>query len=326
MAVSEKYRQVHSKAFVVDGHADTILKLVEDHRSLGERGEKGAVDLPRLQEGGVDLQFFAFWVDKVFKPTGALKRTLFLFDAFDRELQRNEQKMRLIKSFRDIEMAGAAGKVGALFSIEGGEAIEGDLSLLRVLFKLGFRSMGLTHNDRNQLGDGAGEANAGGLTELGFQAIEEMNRLGMVVDLAHLSDKGFYDALEISKRPLIVSHACCRTIRDDKRNLSDTQIHALAKRDGLVGVAFISRFLAANPATIDDVVNHISHIARLVGVEHVGLGSDFDGTTPLPKGLEDVTRLPGITRLLLERGFSDDDVVKILGGNYLRVLQETLPK
>jgi membrane dipeptidase len=315
---------LHRRAVVVDAHADTVLALERDGRGLRERSERGHVDLPRLREGGVDLQVFALFVEPAYKPDRALPRLLHLWDRLVRELRAAGPAVRVCRTVEDLATLGD-GVVGAVLSVEGGEAIGTDLALLRVLHALGVRAMGLTWNERNQLADGAGEWRAqGGLTEFGRRVVAEMNRLGMVVDVSHLAERGFWDTLSVSRAPVVASHSCARALCDHPRNLSDAQIVALARQGGVIGINFFPEFLDADPARADvrRVVEHIEHVADLVGPDHVGLGSDYDGIGRTPQGLEDVTRLPAITDLLLRRGWQEPDVLKVLGGNFLRVFGE----
>ncbi|HEY8496697.1 MAG TPA: dipeptidase [Limnochordales bacterium] len=316
----------HQQCFVVDAHCDTVLRLVNGG-SLDDPEPAGHVDLPRLVAGGVDLQIFALWVDARQRRGGFTVRCLELLEAVEREVAAHPDRLQLILTRRDLEAARAAGKIGVLLSIEGGEALEGSLAALRAFYRLGVRALGLTWNGRNELADGCGDADSGGgLTAFGRRVVQEMNRLGMVVDVSHLSERGFWDVLEISQHPIIASHSNARAVCDHRRNLYDAQIRALAERGGVMGMNFCPEFLRSDgPATLDDVVRHIDHIVNLVGPDHVGLGSDFDGIDSTPIGLEDVSRLPALTEALLARGYDEASVAKILGGNFLRVFQSVLP-
>lgn len=316
----------HRECFVVDAHCDTALRLVNG-ASLEDPEPKGHVDLPRLVAGGVDLQIFALWVDARQRRGGFTVRCLELLEAVEREVAAHPDRLQLILTRQDLNAARAAGKIGVLLSIEGGEALEGSLAALRAFYRLGVRAIGLTWNGRNELADGCGDADSGGgLTAFGRQVVQEMNRLGMVVDVSHLSERGFWDVLEVSRRPVIASHSNARAVCDHRRNLYDAQIRALAENGGVMGMNFCPEFLRSDgPATLEDVVRHIDHIVDLVGPDHVGLGSDFDGIDSTPIGLEDVSRLPALTEALLARGYDEASVEKILGGNFLRVFQSVLP-
>lgn len=312
---------LHSRALVIDTHCDTILSVMRG-RPLGTRSDKGHIDLPRMREGGVSAQFFACYIEPQFKPDKGLKRVLQQIDCFYHEMEANSDVIEVATTVADIERIHALGKLVGLLSIEGAEAIDGDPAALRMLYRLGVRMMGLVWNQRNQLADGVGERQAhGGLTNLGIEVVKEMNRLGMVVDVSHLNDEGFWDVIATSTQPIMASHSNCRAICDHPRNLTDDQIRALAKNGGVMGMNYCLPFVKAGEATIDDLISHIDHIVELVGIDHVGLGSDFDGIERGPIGLEHVGCTPNLTRRLSERGYSDEDILKILGGNHLRVLK-----
>lgn len=319
-------KTLHDTAMVVDAHCDTVLRIIRSNFLLAKEHGDGHVDLPRLKRGGVDLQFFALYIEPSYKFERSVKRTLQLLDAFYGQYECNRDTMLLVRSTEDIYRAKQEGKLAALLSIEGGEALEGDLGVLRILYRLGVRAIGLTWNERNQIADGVGEKSAGGgLTDFGREVVREMNSLGMVIDVSHLSEKGFWDCIDVSCVPVIASHSNARSQCDHVRNLTDDQIKALAARGGVMGINLSSDFLVAEgQASIDDVVRHIDHIVALVGLEHVGLGADYDGITVPPVGLEDVGKLPALTLALLERGFSEEAIRGFLGENFMRVLQEVL--
>ncbi|GAB6875691.1 dipeptidase [Thermaerobacter litoralis] len=309
---------------IVDAHVDTVLDLAAGRRRLGERSPQGHVDLPRLEEAGVGVQVFAHYIEPVYKPHAALIRFMELYDVFLREVAQNAGRIAVVTTVEELDRTLEAGRVAAIIGIEGGEALQGRLGILRLLHRLGVRLIGLTWNERNDLADGAGDARSGGgLSQLGEQVVREMNRLGMVVDVSHLSDASFYDVLAVSSQPVVASHSNCRALCPHPRNLTDDQIRALAARGGVMGMNFFARFLRADgPATVDDVVRHIEHIAALVGPQHIGLGSDFDGIGETPQGLEDVTRLPRLIEALLRRNWKDEHLRWILGENFLRVFRQ----
>lgn len=315
--------ELHRSATVVDTHCDTLLSLASGRRQLKERCDQGHIDLPRLKEGGVDVQFFACYIEPQYKPERAVKRVLQMIDVFYREMEANHSDIELARTVGDIERISSLGKVAAVLSIEGGEAIGDDLGILRVLHRLGVRALGLVWNERNSLADGLAERRTrGGLTNLGVQVVQEMNRLGMIVDVSHLTDEGFWDVIEVSRQPIIASHSNARAVCDHPRNLTDDQIVALAKNGGVMGMNFAPAFVRPEAPTIEDLLDHIDHICRLVGPDHVGLGSDFDGISGTPRGLEDVTQLPSLTAGLVRRGYRAADIRKILGDNHLRVMRE----
>ena len=321
--VGERARRLHQEAVVVDGHCDTLLDLAAGRRRLGERSEQGHADLPRLAAGGVNVQIFAHYIEPEYKPDRALRRFLELLDVFYREAEANRDRMAVVTSYAELEAAVAEGRLAAIISIEGGEVISGRLEVLRALYRLGVRAIGLTWNERNDIADGVGEAHAaGGLTRFGRQVVEEMNRLGMVVDVSHLSEPSFWDVLEVTTKPVIASHSNARAVCDHVRNLTDQQIRALAENGGVMGLNFCPPFVHPHEATVDRLVDHALHVLDLVGPDHLGLGSDFDGITSTPRGLEDASCFPRLTEALLRRGVDEDTVRKILGGNFLRVFRE----
>ncbi len=322
-----KAKQIHQKATVFDGHCDTILEVINHKRSLGSKTLIGHLDIPRMQEGGVDVQFFAVFIEDIYKPDRSLKRTLQLIDCFYKEMERNQDDISLVTSYHQIEEVNRAGKIAAILSIEGGEALEGDLGVLRVLYKLGVRLLTLTWNQRNQIADGIGESRTGsGLTEFGLKVIDEMNDLKMLIDVSHLSETGFWDVVKRSKTPIVASHSNCYALCPHLRNLKDEQIKALADKGGVIGITFVPNFLTQEKrkTTVKDVVKHINYLVEKVGVDYVGLGSDFDGTGGLPLGLEGVDKIPNITGELLDRGYKERDIKKILGENFLRVFKEVV--
>jgi membrane dipeptidase len=326
ITVSQASEKLHRQAVVVDGHIDTLLEIVNGKVSgIGERNSLIHVDLPRLKEGGVGVQFFAAFIEPAYKPERALKRTLQLISRFHREIQMNQDQIALALSYKDIETILAKNKIAAILSIEGGEGISGDLGILHTFYLLGVRAIGLTWNERNDIAEGVGEKHAnGGLTTFGRQVVTEMNRLGMLVDVSHLTERGFWDVIEVSQKPIIASHSNAYEQCAHVRNLRDDQIKALAANGGVMGMNFAPPFIDAEHADIARLVDHIDHIVTLVGPDHVGLGSDFDGIPSTPQGLEDVSTLPRITQALLDRGYSDADVLKVLGGNFMRVLESAL--
>jgi len=313
------------KYIIVDGHCDSILETAKDIRSLAMQSNIGHLDFPRLR-GTVNLQFMALFIESIYKPYGSLLRTLELLDIMKREIA-NVDFVEVVLNQKNIETFSPS-LVKVLLSIEGGEALAGNLAVLRCLFELGIRSITLTWNQRNEIGDGCGEDPLGkGLSRFGREVVREMNNLGMVIDVSHLAKKSFWDVLELSEKPIIASHSCCQAIASHPRNLTDQQLKAIAEAGGVVGINFYPNFLKneTTPAKIDDVVHHIVHASEIMGTEHVGLGSDFDGIEETPLGLEDVTRIPCIVPALENEGFSSQDIANIMGNSFLRVLKKVLP-
>ncbi|MDD5015916.1 MAG: membrane dipeptidase, partial [Atribacterota bacterium] len=235
-----KAKQIHQKAIVFDGHCDTILEIINHKRTLEKRLTTGHLDIPRMKDGGIDVQVFAVFIEDVYKPDRALKRTLQLIDCFYKEIEKNQADIALVINYNQIKEANRAGKISAILSIEGGEALEGDLGVLRVLYRLGVRLLTLTWNQRNQIADGIGESRTGsGLTEFGLKVIDEMNDLGILIDISHLSEVGFWDVVKRSKTPIVASHSNCYALCSHLRNLKDKQIKALTDKDGVIGVTFV---------------------------------------------------------------------------------------
>ncbi len=320
---------LHSRALVIDSHCDAILKVFSSRGEyrLSDYHQEEHVDIPRLRQGGVDVQFFAAYIGAEYKPDRAIKRTIQLLDCLYRELEANKGSLKLILDARDIDGLQSNDEVGVLISIEGGEALEGDLASLRIYHRLGVRAVGLTWNERNQIAEGVGECRSGGgLTEFGVSVVEEMNRLGMIVDVSHISEPGFFDVLSVTRHPIIASHSNARAVCGHVRNLTDRQIRALAENGGVMGINFAPQFLVEHGrACLEDVVTHIDHIVNLLGnSRHVGLGADLDGIDSAPDGLEDASKYPALTEALLKRGYSEQALLEILGHNHLRVIRAVL--
>ncbi len=280
-----------------------------------------------MKEGGVDVQIFAIFIEDFYKPDRSLKRTLQLIDCFYKEIEKNQIDISLVTNYNQIEEVNSAGKIAAILSIEGGEALEGDLGVLRVLYKLSVRLLTLTWNQRNQIADGIWESRTGsGLTEFGIKVIDEMNDLGMLIDVSHLLETGFWDVVKRSKTPIVASHSNCYALCPHLRNLKDEQIKALVDKGGVIGITFVPNFLTQEKrkTIVKDVVTHIDYLVEKAGIDCVGLGSDFDGTDDLPLGLEGVDKIPNITKELLDRGYKEREIEKILGGNFLRVFKEVV--
>lgn len=314
---------IHEKSIVCDAHVDSLPKIL-DGRDFGERSEVGHVDLVRLKEGGINAQIFACWIAPKFAPDNAIKRTLILIDLMNQLLERYSDKIVLAKNIDELKQIYESGNLAVILSIEGGHAIQGEIAALRIFYQLGVRCMTLTWNNHNELADSSlNSRDDGGLTELGKAVVGEMNRLGMLIDLSHSSEKTFWDTIECSETPIIASHSNAKSLCNHRRNLTDKMIEALAEHDGFIGINFFPDFLdASGQASLDDVLDHIDHIVKIGRVDCVGLGSDFDGISRVPVGLEDCSKMPHITKGLIERGYSENEIRKILGGNFLRVFEE----
>jgi len=313
--------------FTVDGHCDTMLRVMNDpDYNFFSENKKGHLDLPRLQKGGVGLQVMALFVESKFKPFQALPRTLEMAGAFHRLIDSKPEKLSLITSREKLKkIRKSRDETGLLLALEGGEAIC-SLESLYSFFKLGLRLVTLTWNQRNQLADGVGETcTGGGLTRLGREIVVEMNQLGIGVDVSHLSEKSFWDVGQICENPLIASHSNAFSVCNHPRNLKDDQITAIVESGGIIGINFSSYFLnGTKGSSIEDVLKHIDYLVRGWGFDCVGMGSDFDGIGFTPVELKDVAQFPVLARELITR-YGETNAVKIMGENWLMVLDKVLP-
>jgi membrane dipeptidase len=308
---------------VVDAHCDTASVLLDQNAGFYENGFQ--VDLKRLLASGERVQFLASFSNPLSYGNNPLVRVLKIMDYIYAAQSEYPDKIAVCKSSLDIENAISSGKVAALLSIEGGDALCGELSILRQLYRLGVRSLILTWNYRNLLADGSLEVYGGGLSNFGRQVVAEMNRLGMVVDVSHLCEKSFYDVLATSSATVIASHSNARDVCSHKRNLSDKQLLELKRNGGVVGVTFYPYFLNNTPnASIEDVLRHIEHICSVVGEEHIGIGTDFDGIECVPAGLEGTQCLDGLFNRLLALNYTESAVQKLAGLNFMRILRNVL--
>jgi membrane dipeptidase len=307
---------------VVDTHADSLSTLLEGQRHLGEWGSTGQLDWPRMVEGGSNLQFLSCWVEPEYKPERALGQLLRFLDKFWLEVEAYPAQVQVVTDLARLNALVESDGVGAVLSIEGSEALGTDLGRLRLCYRMGVRLVSLTWNERNALADGAGEdPGGGGVSRDGRAMIAEMNRIGMIIDVSHLAEAGFWDVLELSKDPVIASHSNCRAVTAHVRNLSNGQIRALAKANGVQGITFVREFLGGSE-DVDRVIDHMMHSLAVVGDDrHLGLGSDFDGVDHPVSGLEDVTALPRLAERMAVRGLADDTIAHILGGNYIEFLR-----
>jgi len=358
--------------FVVDGHADTPQFLLDLGTDLTQAGEQ-MVDLPKARQGALGGAFFSIWVDPVNNDRRFLQRALELIDAVRTQVERHPRQLRLALTAADVLEAQRHRQLAVLMGLEGGHPLGGSVRQLRDMYRLGVRYMTLTWSVSNAFGDSSGDLDRSdiphhnGLSPLGREAVAEMNRLGMLVDVSHVSDKTFFDTVEVAKAPLIASHSSCRALTNHPRNMTDDMLRAVAKNGGVVMVNFFSAFVdedfrkalealrpeqdkaiaAVNEKYKDDaaartkawfaaeqeiaariprppfksLIDHIEHVARVAGVDHAGLGSDFDGISSLPQGIDSAADLPKIAAELRTRGLSQKDVAKIYSGNILRVMR-----
>jgi membrane dipeptidase len=368
--ISARARDLHFSSLVFDAHADTPQRFFFDQFDLGARDAEGCVDIPRLHEGGVGAIFFALWVPVEITGAAATRRARDLLAATLKQVEIHGADLALCVMSKEVRAARAQNKIAVLLGIEGGHAIDNDLGVLREFHERGVRYMTLTHNAATEWADSSNATpRHNGLTDFGKEVILAMNRLGMLVDVSHVSDRTFSDVLETSRAPVIASHSCCRALCDAPRNLDDAMIRALAAKGGAIHITFHDGFLSQEYATAfralssdlssqrkafdqkagenesqklmagqrwsdeairagklpqvrwETIVDHVDHVVRLVGADHVGIGSDFDGAS-MPSGLEDASKFSVITEGLLGRGYGEADIRKILGENTLRVMAE----
>jgi membrane dipeptidase len=368
--ISERAHKLHFSSIVLDTHDDTTQRFFTNTFDLGKRNPDGHVDIPRMREGGMNAIFFSIWIDGRIMGPPAVEKAVDQIDAVRENVRKNSNDMMLARTAADVRRAHDQGKIAALVGVEGGHMIGNDIRVVRIFAALGVRYITLTHFYNDEWADSSTDKPAhNGLTDFGKDVVREMNRQGILVDISHVSDKTFYDALEVSKAPLIASHSSCRALCNHVRDMSDDMIKALAAKGGVIQInyersfldqaykdaydketggvvqhlneltkncnndeACISREMAKLNQKLmaegklphvswERIVDHIDHAVKLVGADHVGLGSDFDGAD-MPDGMEDCSKLPKITEALLRKGYSDSDVREILAENTLRILEQ----
>jgi membrane dipeptidase len=367
------WKAIHDSAIVIDTHADTPQYLVDEQLDLGADSH-ASVTIPKAKAGNLGAEFFSIWVEPDKNKGCYPKRTLQLIDAVDEQVRKHPHDMMRATSVKDIYTAHREHKFAALMGIEGGHSIDDDLGLLRDYYRLGVRYMTLTWSNTNNWADSSGDIDDtkiqhhAGMTDFGKDVVREMNRLGMMVDISHVADKTFFQALIVSRAPVIASHSSSRALTNVPRNMTDDMLRALARNGGVAMVNFNCGFLSdeynaaekkleAEDHSVADLkkqaaelgskiteadiekaeiaqaakiprpplsalIDHIDHIAKIAGIDHVGLGSDFDGVSCTPQGIDSAADLPKITQALYERGYNAEQLKKILGGNLLRVFSE----
>ena len=376
--VSPKARAIHESALVIDTHADTPQRFLDEGFDIGstDPNDIGHISLDKARRGNLGAEFFSIWVEPETNQGHFARHTFDLIDSVYEQAARHPDRMMMAFSVADIERAHKEHKLAALMGIEGGHSIENDMHLLRDYYRLGVRYMTLSWSNTNEWADSSGDIDDAkvqhhnGLTDFGKQVVLEMNRLGMMVDISHVADKTFWDAIATTKAPVIASHSSARALTNAPRNMTDEMLQAVAKNGGVVQVNFYSGFVDENyrqasisigkqaaeairvfeekqkadgktvPYTeidrierewaakiprppLKSLIDHIDHIAKVAGIDHVGLGSDFDGVAgATPAGIDSAADLPKITQALLDRGYNADDIKKILGGNILRVFRQ----
>jgi len=318
---------------LIDGHNDLPFAIWESATAPGDVAAPAhdlrmhtpfQTDIPRLRAGMVGGQFWSVYIPYDSLGQGPAKRQLEQIDIAREIIERYPDAFELALDASDVERIYGSGRIASLLGMEGGHAIESSLGALRSFYSLGVRYMTLTHNTSLPWADaGSGERLHGGLTEFGREVVREMNRLGMLVDLAHTSAEAMNDALDVSEAPVIWSHAGARAIHDHPRNVPDQVLRRVPANGGVVMVVFYPDFLTGREvATIGDVANHIEHVVEVAGIDHVGIGSDFDGITRVPVGLEDVSKFPDLLVELVRRGWDERDLAKLAGENVLRVMRD----
>jgi len=311
---------------VIDGHTDYVLSLLETGRSFFEECSLGHVDLPRARRGGIGAMLTAIYVRNEHLPQSALIQTFRGVDLLKRTLAASNGQMVLIRTVAQLVECLEHGLFGTILHYEGAEAIDPEFATLRLSYELGLRSLGLVWSRPNIFAEGVGPDNRNrGLTGLGRQLVRECNQLGILIDVSHLNEAGFWDVLATSTRPIVASHSNARALCNVERNLTDEQIQALAQSGGLIGINFHVGFVVEGAMSGADVplaavVDHIDHIAGLVGVDHVAFGSDFDGAT-MPEQLRDAAHLGNLIDELQRRGYDDQAIAKICRDNWLRVFR-----
>lgn len=307
---------------IFDAHCDTITKIMEVNSNL--YNNNCHIDILRLKRLGSFVQTFAAFIDPIYSPAYSMKRAMQIIDRFHSEMENYKDDIMLCCNYSDIDEALTKGKIAAMLSIEGGEALQGDLGALRNFYRLGVRSICLTWNYRNEIADGVkDEDTGGGLTLYGRKLIKEMNKLGMLVDLSHISERGFWDVIETTSKPIIVSHSNARNICSHPRNLFDEQITAVAKNSGVIGINLYPEFLNNDgKASINDIIKHIEHIISIAGPNHIGLGADFDGIEKTPDDINGIENINTIFEELGKLNYTDEIIEKFASGNFLRLIKD----
>ncbi len=364
-----KAKQLTYDSILVDGHNDITTPMYDADYDIGlPSAGKYHTDLFRMKEGGISAEFFSIYVSGDYAKTGgSARRAMDLIDTVYRACEKYPNKMMLSASVDDIRRAKKQGKIAALMGIEGGHAIEDSLQALRLFYRMGVRYMTLTHNNTNSWADAArGEKKHGGLTKFGEEVVREMNRIGMLIDVSHVSDDTMNDVFDVSTAPVIASHSSCFHFSAHPRNVNDDLLRRLKKNGGVIMINFYNAFIdqsywdasrerdgklkpqldaletkykdnpqklqeesaklyAANPIEIPNftkIVDHIDYVVKVAGIDHVGIGSDFDGGITLPLGIDGADDMPLITYELMKRGYTEKDIRKVLGDNFLRVFTE----
>ena len=358
-------KKIHNKAILVDTHGDILFNQIESGIDVGKLQSKGNFDLVRAKQGGLDVQVFSVWSDE----KGDFNLANRQIDSLNSLIKRYPEKIALVKTAIALETAVKQKKLAAMIGVEGGHMIDNDLSKLEELAKRGMIYLTLTWNNNTSWASSAAEETKGnvvkpGLNDFGKSVVRKLNELGVMVDLSHVGERTFFDALKVTTKPVLVSHSCAYAINPVPRNLKDEQIKAIGENGGVISINFYSGFLDPSYSnrqkefiakhkvefdalavkhgrsnavdmlvlrhrkeadslrpSIDMVVDHIDHVVKLIGIDHVGIGADFDGAESFPAGMDSVADFPKVTAALVKRGYKEEDIYKILGGNFIRVLK-----
>lgn len=366
------YRKLHEELLVADMHSDTVLRML-DGFDIAKRDSTGHMDLPRIKEGGINLQVFACWLATQTPIEECRAKVDLMIDSLEAQVKRNSDQMAICLTASEAEKIIASGRLATFIGIENGVAIANEISNLEHFYNRGVRYMTLTHTASSDWCISSADTAEPfyGLTDFGREVVKKMNELGMIIDISHASVSAVDEVLKLTSAPVIASHSCVYELADHNRNLTDEQIKAVAANGGVIGINFYNGYLSTRWSDLSDslfgtyrglidsirteypddrkkrreelgpmfddiekslselagvnvatVVNHIDHIVNLVGADYVGLGSDFDGVFALPDGLKDCSMMPNVTQELVRRGYSKDDITKILGGNFMRVFRQ----
>jgi membrane dipeptidase len=338
-------KEIHFGTTVVDSHHDILIDILES-RQRGLRGRISQYWVPKLEKGGVRVQVFPVYIDTWMLPELALRRTLQMVEAFHSDLEDDHSRIVPVDSYDGIQKVTSEGKIAAILGLEGAEGLGNDVGLFHTFYRLGMRVVALTWNRRTAFADGTGEQGThGGLTKLGFAAIHELNRLNILIDVSHINEASFFDVMKTTNQTVIASHSNVKGIYDHPRNLSDDQIRALAQNGGVMGLLIHPGIIDPQNPTLSRCVDHLAYVANLVGVDHVGIGSDFMedalvqnmGAVPSAEAMvkeEDlvasirgcgrIDELSALTVEMVRRGFTKEEIQKILSGNFMRVSKKVL--
>lgn len=328
--LEEQARRIHQSAVICDLHADSFTVVHLKKADFIKGSSLLQIDVPKLRAGNVALTSQAIWVLNKGLTTTPLKYVLSALDTFDKTMKEGASHLQLVRGYKEFLEARQNGKIAVVLTIENGSAIMGKIEILRMFYERGVRGMSLTWNKNNEIGTSAWEARHKkgiGLSKFGREAVSEMERLGMMIDISHASSQTVKDVLDTVKAPIYASHSCAYGVCPHWRNIGERQVKAIAERGGVIGVNFYSAHLRKDRkrASAKDIADHIDYLVKIGGVDVVAIGSDYDGDIGVPKGIDNISKLEVLTLELLKRGYSEEDIKKILGGNFLRFFREVCP-